>query len=88
METIICPECKHRLLVVPDVKEMAKLINEHVSFHTEEMQKKDYSQTQIKLAKEKIEKNLLGKIFEVAGKTDLSRPNESPSVAADFIRKQ
>jgi hypothetical protein len=67
---------------------MAKLISEHLSFHTEEMQKKGFSQTQVKLAKEEIEKTLLGEIFGVAGKTGLNPPSENPDVAANFVRKQ
>jgi DNA-directed RNA polymerase subunit RPC12/RpoP len=59
MTVISCPKCGSQILLVPDLKAMARAIHNHVESHVVELRKQGGSSAEIQGLREGIEVSLL-----------------------------
>ena len=64
MNEITCPLCKTRILIINDLKEMVKAIDEHVNYHAKEKEQKNLPRKQIQLFKEELEEELTQEVLK------------------------
>ena len=64
MLEIVCPKCKERILLVPDLKAMTNAIDCHVNFHIRQIKKSNVSKHQILLAGEELEDALAREVLK------------------------
>jgi len=64
MMEITCPICKVRILVVPDLKEMTKAIDEHVNGHLKNTGKENVSKSQVQCTRDELEELLTEEVLK------------------------
>jgi len=61
---IVCPKCKERILLVPDLRAMTKAIDNHVNFHVRQIKKRNISKHQVLLEAEELEDALAKEVLK------------------------
>ena len=64
MKKITCPLCKYRILLLPDLKEMTKAIDEHVNSHLNKTRKENALKSHVQYTRDELEEALTEEVIK------------------------